>query len=83
MSDISPLRSLIVRIQPFVDRPLIDATGLTGSFEWSVSFATSAESTSAPVIYTALQEQLGIRAEQRTAPFEVLVIDSVEMPTLN
>lgn len=83
MSDISPLRSLIVRIQSFVDRPLIDATGLTGSFEWSVSFATSAESTSAPVIYTALQEQLGIRAERRTAPFEVLVIDSVEMPTLN
>lgn len=83
MSDRSPLPSLIGRIQPFVDRPLIDATGLTGSFEWSVSFATGGDSASAPVIYTALQEQLGIKAERRTAPFDVVVIDSVEMPTPN
>ena len=83
ISEISQLRSLIARIQPFVDRPLIDATGLAGNFEWSVSFATSADSTSAPVVYTALQEQLGIRAERRTAPFDVVVIDSVEMPEPN
>jgi len=83
MSDSTPLSSLIARIQPFVDRPLIDATGLAGSFEWSVFFATRADSTSAPVIFTALQEQLSIRAERRTAPFDVVVIDSVEMPTPN
>jgi uncharacterized protein (TIGR03435 family) len=83
ISDRSPLPNLIARIQPFLERPLIDATGLAGTFEWSVSFATRADSTSAPVIYTALQEQLGLRAERRTAPFDVVIIDSVEMPTPN
>lgn len=83
LSDRTPLTSLIARIQPFMDRPLVDATGLVGSFEWSVSFATNPNSTTAPSIYSALPEQLGIRAERRTAPFDVVVIDSVEMPTPN
>ena len=56
ISDRTPLTSLIMRIQPFMDRPVIDA---------------------------ALQEQLGIKAERRTAPFDIVVIDSVEMPTPN
>jgi len=83
MSDSTALSSLIARIQPFVDRPLVDASGLSGIFEWSVSFATNPNSTTAPVVYTALQEQLGIRLERRTAPYDVVVIDSVEMPTPN
>jgi len=83
ISDRTPLAALMFRIQPFVDRPIIDATGLTGSFEWSVSFATNPESTTAPIIDTALQEQLGIRAERRTAPLDVVVIDSVDVPTPN
>ncbi|HKE85421.1 MAG TPA: TIGR03435 family protein [Vicinamibacterales bacterium] len=83
ISDRCPLPLMIARLQPFVDRPLIDATGLSGSFEWSVSFATRGDSTSAPIIYTALQEQLGIKAERRTAPFDVVVIDSAEMPMPN
>lgn len=52
-------------------------------FEWSVSFAMSSESTSEPAIYSALPEQLGIRAERRTAAFGVVVIHSVEMPKPN
>jgi uncharacterized protein (TIGR03435 family) len=83
IGDSTPLMSLIARIQPFVDRPLVDATGLVGSFEWSVSFATNATSTTAPAIYSALPEQLGIKLERRTAPMDVVVVDSVEMPTPN
>jgi len=83
ISDVNSISSLLARIQAFLDRPVIDATGLTGNFEWSLSFATRVDSTTAPIIYTALQEQLGIRAERRTAPFDVVVIDSVEMPTPN
>jgi uncharacterized protein (TIGR03435 family) len=83
ISDVTSVASLIVRIQPFLDRPVVDATGLRGSYQWSISFATNPESTTAPVIYTSLEEQLGLRVERRSAPFDVVVIDSVEMPTPN
>jgi uncharacterized protein (TIGR03435 family) len=33
------------------------------------------------MIFTAVQEQLGLKLDARTAPYEVLVIDSVEMPS--
>jgi len=38
---------------------------------------------SAAPIFTAVQEQLGLKLEAKTAPYEVLVIDSVEMPSDN
>jgi uncharacterized protein (TIGR03435 family) len=81
ISDVNSVASLIVRIQPFLDRPVVDATGLSGTFQWSISFAANPESTTAPVIYTALEEQLGLRVERRSAPYDVVIIDSVEMPT--
>jgi uncharacterized protein (TIGR03435 family) len=83
MTDRSSLGHMLTRVQPFVERPLVDATGLTGSFAWSLSFAIRTDSTTAPVVDAAFQEQLGIRLDRRTAPFDVLVVDSVEMPTPN
>jgi uncharacterized protein (TIGR03435 family) len=34
-------------------------------------------------IFPALQEQLGLKLDARQAPVEVLVIDSVQLPTVN
>jgi uncharacterized protein (TIGR03435 family) len=71
-----------IRIQPFLDRPVVDATGLTGSFEWALAFSRNGAFDSlAPSIYTATQEQLGLTLERRTVPVNALVIESVEMPT--
>lgn len=78
----TPIDFLAGRIQAFLDRPVIDATGLTGSFEWVLAFSRiDSVDSLVPSIHTAIQEQLGLRLERRTSSVEMLVIDSVEMPT--
>jgi uncharacterized protein (TIGR03435 family) len=77
-----PVRVLIQRVQPYVDRPIVDATGLSGNFEWMLSVASAANpSADVPGIFTALQDQLGLKLETRQAPVDVLVVDSVQLPT--
>ena len=77
-----PLAQLVTRAQGFVDRPVVNATGLAGSYDWRIAFSLRDQIDSTmPSIYTAIREQLGLRLEPRTGPVEVLVIDSVEQPT--
>ena len=83
MQNAGPVSQLLTRVQGFVDRPLIDATGLTGSYQWRLAFSASGPVANSPhpSIYTALREQLGLKLDPRTGPVEVLVVDSVERPT--
>ena len=82
-----PLSTLAERLEPFVDRPVIDATGLAGNFDVAIRFAPTAggraSNSEAPSIYTAVQEQLGLRLEPQERPISVLVIVAVERPTPN
>lgn len=69
-------------------RTVIDKTGLTGVYDLELHWTpdnTPADSPAAgyPSIFTALQEQLGLKLEPATAPLDILVIDSAEMPTPN
>ena len=68
-------------------RPVVDRTGLTGEFTFTLRFApqnANPGDTSAPSITTAFQEQLGLRVEnQKRGPVESLVIESAERPTEN
>ena len=82
-----PLRSLAALLSSRVGRPVLDRTGLVGEFDidlaWTPALNTDA---AAPTnddasIYTALQEQLGLRLQPSTAPQEALVIDRIERPT--
>jgi uncharacterized protein (TIGR03435 family) len=77
------IRSLIEDIQAFVDRPIIDSTGLSGNFEWLLLFNPSAlgKDSNFPSIYTAVEEQLGLKLQRKMAPFEVFVIERLEWPT--
>jgi bla regulator protein blaR1 len=67
-----------------LDRPVVDFTGLAGYFditlEWMpVSAAdTPTNGADAASIFTALEEQLGLKLEARKIPLSVLVIDSVD-----
>lgn len=68
-----------------VDRPIIDQTGLTGHYDFTLEWSNPlvGEASTAPSIFTALPEQLGLRLEPRRAPLEILVIDHAEMPGSN
>jgi len=68
-------------------RPVIDRTGLVGELNFDLEFApfdsdTPADS-NAPSLFTALQEQLGLRMENTKAPLDGLVIDRAEKPSEN
>lgn len=81
-----PITQLIRDLQGRVDRPIIDETGLSTNLEWVLRWesATGATDGLGPTaVYTALEEQLGLKLERHTAPLEVLVIDSIEMPSEN
>jgi uncharacterized protein (TIGR03435 family) len=81
-----------------LDRPMIDRTGITGRYDFTLDWTPDdsqfggtggkltppAESPSTlPSLYTAMQEQLGLRLEATKAAADVLVIDRVEKPSEN
>jgi uncharacterized protein (TIGR03435 family) len=82
-------------LEAMVGRPVVDKTGLSGQFditleynpnisripESSINPPTLAELEGRPALFTALQEQLGLKLEAGTEPIDVLVIDAVERPT--
>jgi uncharacterized protein (TIGR03435 family) len=70
-------------------RPVVDRTGLSGGYEltldWAPDNAAAAnDPTAGPSLFTALQEQLGLRLDSTKGPVEMLVIDRAERtPTEN
>jgi uncharacterized protein (TIGR03435 family) len=77
-------------------RDVIDKTGLTGRYDMTLKWTPETDDPSAnsgsdnaattepgPSIFTAIQEQLGLKLESSKAPVEVLVIDHLEMPEEN
>ena len=69
-----------------LDRPVINRTGVTGLYDFHLEFASGeapSKVAAGPSIFTALQEQLGLKLEAATAAREFLVIDHVEKPSGN
>jgi len=65
-------------------RTVINQTGLTGMFDMSLEWAPDdASSDAAPSIFTALQEQLGLKLESQKGPVEVFVVERAEAPSEN
>jgi uncharacterized protein (TIGR03435 family) len=77
-----------------LDRPVVDQTGLTGRFDFSIEFAPESNAPSppnadapadiqGPSFLDALREQLGLRLESSKAPLQILLVDHVERPSEN
>ena len=79
-----PVGVLSARFTAELDRPVINRTNLTGSYDFDLAWSAN-PSPDAPgaSLFTALKEQLGLRLDPTRAPFEVIVIDHVEHPTPN
>jgi uncharacterized protein (TIGR03435 family) len=85
-----PIASLLSQIQGDLPLMIIDRTDLVGNFEWELSnempglreFVPNLPN-KAPTVDIALQEQLGLKLQRTTASLQVLVVDSVSMPTPN
>jgi len=72
----------------FLDRPVVDQTGLKGRYDLKLTWTfddsrAPTDGTAPPGIFTAIQEQLGLKLEPEKAPADVLVIDQVERPGAN
>jgi uncharacterized protein (TIGR03435 family) len=60
-------------------RPVIDKTGIRGTYDFILSYARDGDTESPlPSLFTALQEQYGLRLEKSKVPLEIRVIDQVE-----
>ena len=70
-----------------LDRVVIDKTGIQGRYsitlKWTPDEAVATADPSEPSIFTAIQEQLGLKLDSQKAPVEVTVIDHIDKPTEN
>ncbi len=81
-----------------LDRPVLDQTGLTGRYDFTLNWTPddsqfggmgakvpppTDNGNPPPNLYTAIQEQIGLKLDATHAPAEVLVIDHVEKPSAN
>jgi uncharacterized protein (TIGR03435 family) len=80
------MANLTIYLSRQLSRPVLDATRLTERYSfqlsWTPELAPCADSAeNAPSLFTALQEQLGLKLESTKGPVDVLVVDRAERPT--
>jgi uncharacterized protein (TIGR03435 family) len=76
-----------------LDRPILDRTGLAGTFDFPLEWTPQQNDSAAGVasqpddtgrtMLEALKEQLGLKLESQTGPVDVLVVDHIEEPSTN
>jgi bla regulator protein BlaR1 len=73
----------------FMDRPLVDKTGLQDRYDFTVDYEANPETPSpfsqlsGPALFKAFEEQAGLKLEATKGPVEILVIDHAEKPSAN
>jgi uncharacterized protein (TIGR03435 family) len=79
-----PMPTLAEFLSQVTGRLVTDGTGVAGNFDLDLKWTPEAQlrpDSEAPSVFTALQEQLGLRLEPRRGPLTVLVVDSIDRPT--
>lgn len=83
------IASLIDTLTQLLQRPIVDKTGLRGKYVMNLQYtpdtgdATDSPDFTGPSIFTALQQQLGLKLVSSRGPVKTLVIDRIEPPSEN
>ncbi len=75
------MRSFAQFLSEEVDRPVLDKTGLAGSYDFTIGWAgdsTIDTTETGPSIFKALEEQLGLKLETGKGPVEIILVDHAE-----
>ena len=83
----APLSMMIRFLTDSAGRPIVDKTGLEGRFAFQLTFArrpsTTPDTEPLPSVFTAVQEQLGLKLEPSINERQILVVDHIERPADN
>jgi len=81
------MQEFALAMQFYMGEPVVDRTGLTGRWDFELKWTTdetrAPQEDAAPGVFTAVQEQLGLKLEPGKTPTDVLVVDKVEKPSAN
>jgi uncharacterized protein (TIGR03435 family) len=73
-----------------IDRPVLDLTGLTGTFDYSIEWTPTSDRTTTPdsaepelTFIEALRDQLGVKLTPQKGPVDVIILDHIDRPTQN
>lgn len=76
----APIGRFATRLSRILQAPVIDSTGLTNSYTFTLSWSAEPDDPSAAGIFGAIQEQLGLKLEAKRVPVKIFIIDHVERP---
>jgi len=82
----APMRAITGALSTMVEAPVIDKTGLTGTYNYTLQFGrdwSANDPEGWPSIFTAVQEQLGLKLESVHESVPNLVVDHITKPTEN
>jgi len=82
----SPMRAIAGTLSSMIQAPVVDKTGLTGVYNYTLQFGgewSANDPEGYPSIFTAVQEQLGLKLEAAHESVPNIVIDSITKPTEN
>jgi uncharacterized protein (TIGR03435 family) len=89
-SSASRLSGLTIRLSELLERPVVDMTGDNRKFDFHLTWTPDetprgmdSAAPDGPSLFTALQEQLGLKLESGKVSADVLVVDHAELPTEN
>jgi uncharacterized protein (TIGR03435 family) len=75
---------LVEILSRYTDRVVIDDTGLTGEYDFTLEWVQNpAVDGASPTLFTALREQTGLRLDPARRTMPVIVIDSIDRPSTN